>query len=966
MEKIKSPKDESGKGKAAAKEDAGKTKLHVSRDDFQHTLHAHFQTSKGTGKVSDYDKGKDKYIRKHVVSFLRVKKAKVQSSTKRKLSSFDASKCKLLCITTHDVPDADPKNPTPHVVAQLHHVNFQSNFTIECRKTWALDTLESIENCLEDTAHSPRGSFRLHFDDREHDPLQWIVDDDEQATAMLEFVWTILALSVDTYHALPKSTFSIEELSDLAKLSNWDHKYGVDVDLVGFQKQKNMPFSTSVPTKLMRQRSASDESSVNAAPVAPWKSVEYADAMSLFATIEWGECTVDSVQLQWQQRLKLLEEENIDFLLTLQTKEPEKKSPIDVITAAVDGVLQQVQRAEKWTEDAEATLATTAANMSQFETLNNHMEVHFKNSVALQEALDAMIGAIDISREHMGILVKPVAIFPQDNIPEDSSTPADASLPKVLEAITRLGAAVKSMLAFQARRDELTALGMTFAGKVATAFEAYMHSIVKSWNSNPGQPRRRSLSGGAEVVNATSSKYTRDREMSDVNSVRRPSATTVEDVDWAFRSDILHSQLKKYQDVCQNVGALNPKTMVLFRDSYAKHVAPVYGTHLQAAFRALKEKVPKSKAGKPQWNITMSLAHSSTETTITTSASTLLHQALDHIVPLCLTEQAFVRSMFFDTTKKLKPEPVELTLLMEKLFDKLLKRLVEFGDAGVGANVFEAISMIVTAQQQLRHMDGQSEFVLNTLLNFQLHLKRSLSKYMEEQETWLANAHPDTRLVGVLNPVQKVMNLVTRLDEAAAGISTDDTENPLIALYERIILGLFSWLEKAAATKPKYAHLVRLENYHFLHGKLQALSEHSVPLKKYTDDAYDEYSKNLKAYVMWLWDCEVGKMTSLFATVETLLETVPIAEVQFHLSKQDLRKAIEASNQTLDKSMKHISERLKKHLSHSVDMTAVVVQSLRDVVLTNHDRYVFLSKQCYNVELEPTKEKLVALLDKLR
>ncbi len=52
------------------------------------------------------------------------------------------------------------------------------------------------------------------------------------------------------------------------------------------------------------------------------------------------------------------------------------------------------------------------------------------------------------------------------------------------------------------------------------------------------------------------------------------------------------------------------------------------------------------------------------------------------------------------------------------------------------------------------------------------------------------------------------------MDEAAAGISSDEeSDSPLTAIYDRIIAGLFAWLEKAAATKPKYSHLVRLGMY---------------------------------------------------------------------------------------------------------------------------------------------------------
>ncbi|ETV89326.1 hypothetical protein, variant [Aphanomyces astaci] len=801
---------------------------------------------------------------------------------------------------------------------------------------------------------------------------------------MMEFIWSILAYSADTLHTLPKTTFSLDDLHLLSQQLNWAKKFALDVDLARFQATTSTPFASS--SKLARQRSASvDASAASVAEASSWKSIEYDDAVSLFGRIQWGDCTAESVQLQWQQRLKLLEDDNIDFLLTLQAKD--KATTIDVITSAVDVVLQQVHRAEKWTEEAEATLATTAANMSQFETLNNHMEIHFKNSVALQQTLDAMIQDTDIPRDTMGLLLKPVTIFPHDNnIPEGEASSSGPSLPKLLDAIQRLERAIKSvdsypaknMMAFLARRDELLALGGSFAGKVATAFDTYMHTLAKATHSAAtadqfGQSRRRSLSGGHEAASPRKNMFSRDhREGSDAKDdrTRRPSSTNHDDVDWRFGNDKMHSNLIKYQDIFQSIVALSPKSAVILRDVYAKYVVPVYTAHIQAVFRTLKDKVPKPKPHglkASQWNINLSFSHAPSESTISVSASTLLQQALEHIVPLCIAEQQFIHAMFFASTKKAttKPEPLELTLLMEKLFEKLPKRLVEFGDAGVSANVFEAVSMIVTCQQQLKALDTPTEYVVNTLLNFQLHLKRSLSKYMEDQELWLASTHPDTRLVGVLTPVQKMMNLVTRLDEAAAGISNDESDSPLPAIYDRIIVGLFAWLDKAAATKPKYSHLVRLENYHFIHGKLQGLSEHSVPLKRYTDDSFAAYSTNLDAYVMWLWECEVGKFTALFATIETHLESLPVKEVQFHLPKQDVRKAGELIHQNLDKSIKHIGERLKKHLSHSGDMAAVVVQCLRATILKTYERHAMLAKKCYDLELDLTVDRLRTSLEKL-
>jgi len=64
---------------------------------------------------------------------------------------------------------------------------------------------------------------------------------------------------------------------------------------------------------------------------------------------------------------------------------------------------------------------------------------------------------------------------------------------------------------------------------------------------------------------------------------------------------------------------------------------------------------------------------------------------------------------------------------------RLLKRLIDYGEAGVALNVFEALSMIVTSNGQLSNAQKECEFLFNTLVSFQLHLKRLLTKCIDDQ-----------------------------------------------------------------------------------------------------------------------------------------------------------------------------------------------------------------------------------------
>ncbi|OQR96947.1 hypothetical protein ACHHYP_12901 [Achlya hypogyna] len=948
-------------------------KHHVSVEDIQHTLHAHFHAAKKDDKA--------KYVRKHVVTFVQVKKLKTMAS-KRMFGSFGNSKCKLLCLTTHETLDTK-------VVGQLHYVNFQANYTIDCRKTWSLDDLVAIENCLDDMADHPRGSFRLKFHEPKEasEPLQWVVHPSESATAMKEFIWALSALYADTKLAaqgsLAESTFSVQELTDFASEARLQAKFGLDVDLAALQH-------LGTPEHPDRRRSW--DPAAPAVPVSPassdttpasLKSAEYDDALALFATIDWTEASVEDVATGWTARLAALEADNMEFLLAFQGKKDEQKA-MDPLLGAVDGVLREVKMAEKWTEDADATLGTTAANMSQFEALNSQMEVHFKNSVALESALRAMIEAVDVPRELLGPLLKPVALF---------QSAADAA--PLVPAVRRLDAAIKSvenfpanhMMAFKARKDELAALGAGFSEKLAAALDQFLQQRVKAWTMDQAQSRCRSVSSGSDAPKKSGlSTFGRDRDVSSLTAkddkLRRPSATATEDADWGFSNETLHRELGEYQELCSSVSVLSGRATSHLRDIYVKHIAQIYGPHVQTVFRSLKDMVgdaagvraygalPKAKTSLPgkasSWSISLSFSHAPDLPVVTPSQ--LLRQGLQHVLPLCQSEQAFVRGMFFqhEAGRKAKSEPPELTSMMEALFEKFLKRLVDFAEAGVHVNVMEALGMVVVAQQQLAALETKSDFVTNVLLSFQLHLKRVFSKYIEDQEAWLANMHPDTRLVGVLRPVQKMMGLIGRLESAGGG---SHDEALLAPIYERLVSGLFAWLEKAAATKPKYSHLVRLENYHYMHDQLTALSlhgGHSAVVLTSTEVVFAEYSKNLNAYAEWLWRCEAEKFIAAFEAIEKLLETVPEQEVQFHVSKHDVRKAMDVNTQHLDKAIKHIGDRLKKHLSHSPAMIGVVAQSLQALVLTQREHFATIAMACYGMELEPTAARLTALLAKLQ
>lgn len=111
-------------------------------------------------------------------------------------------------------------------------------------------------------------------------------------------------------------------------------------------------------------------------------------------------------------------------------------------------------------------------------------------------------------------------------------------------------------------------------------------------------------------------------------------------------------------------------------------------------------------------------------------------------------------------------------------------------------------------------------------------------------------------------------------------------EDIVVNAYDRILSTTIQWLEKMAVSKIKYAHIVRLENYYFMWKFL-----HSFPdtmLVTYATQCQTVHEKSLREYAMWCWTSQMASLTHFVEEVETLLQSVPMTEIQFHIPKSKL------------------------------------------------------------------------------
>ncbi|GMF35770.1 unnamed protein product [Phytophthora lilii] len=486
-------------------------------------------------------------------------------------------------------------------------------------------------------------------------------------------------------------------------------------------------------------------------------SPESDEALALLNDVDWNEVHLSAVEEDLRKKLRALEDENIAFLLSLDGDtavsplpatigtngtSASKSTSVDKILEAIDAVQQCITLIQEWTNESDESLSQTSSSMQHFEALNNQLEMHFKNSVSLEEVLSKMMTQVEIPREHMKIFVSPVDVFPGEV--EGSSTGIGSGndggrdvgvaerIRTTIAAVTVMDQAIKStqafpaseMVAFRARGDELSKLAFGFGEKLCVAFDAFLQRKIKQWTATRG--------GSGDGARG------RDR--------REPSTSLSgsDDMNWNFTSDPLHNVLAYYQTLFAHVNSLDARILVALRQTYSKQVAGVYNAHAQSLFRCLREKLPRTSTHhfhKPTAIQSRGIHLSSSYFSVgdTMCAAPLMQQALEHLTPLIMSEQRLVGRLFFPSptdrgnSRGGKHELEDLTVMMENVFEKLLKRMNEFGEAAGLRNILDALALVVLVNGNLEEYRQQSAFLYNVMVSFQLQMKRMLIKFTEEQ-----------------------------------------------------------------------------------------------------------------------------------------------------------------------------------------------------------------------------------------
>ncbi|KAF1786504.1 Exocyst complex component Sec3, C-terminal [Phytophthora cactorum] len=500
----------------------------ISRDDVRHTLHTHFHSSKpaprpSTGGVSSPSVSN----RKRVFSFVQVQKPKSEAETKRLFShAANTGKYFVLCVTVQD------SNAAVKVAAQLelHYVQLLSNLSVDVRNSWNLSGLDTIEhNGI--GPEKPKGAFALFFSG-ETASWQWLVEARESTTAMHEFLWSLCALAVQNNTTLPRLVrINVEELHETATRLNLQKVYDLEIDLVHSVAEMKKSGSLEEHPAAGEETGSGKKAIDIGIDVSGLRlaSPESNEALTMLNDVSWSDVQLSAVEDDLRKKLRTLEDENIAFLLSLdgETVAPSGQNTsnftsVDKILEAIDAVQNRITLIQDWTNESDEYLGQTSSSMKHFEALNNQLEMHFKNSVALEQVLSKLMAQVEISKEHMRIFTSPVDVFPGEvggsttGVTKDRGGDAGRDvgvterIRTAIAAIAAMDQAIKStkelpaseMVAFRARGDELSRLATGFGEKLCASFDVFLQRKIKQLpNSRGGDGvRGRDLPAGTRNI----------------------------------------------------------------------------------------------------------------------------------------------------------------------------------------------------------------------------------------------------------------------------------------------------------------------------------------------------------------------------------------------------------------------------------------------------------------------------------
>lgn len=254
------------------------------------------------------------------------------------------------------------------------------------------------------------------------------------------------------------------------------------------------------------------------------------------------------------------------------------------------------------------------------------------------------------------------------------------------------------------------------------------------------------------------------------------------------------------------------------------------------------------------------------------------------------------------------------------------------------------------------------------LLSLQQSLATKFNRFISEQDAWISYHSPDIKRAGVLAPFAKFPIFVDRLALAVRGRPIDIAN----AALQKLSAGLLAWLERIAQKgDPKYADVVRLENYHFFVQTMSPRQQRLVgshALTPYIDQAQACHEAAVQRYVAWSLEYEFPQLTAFFVKLEELIVKVGVGDVSIHVPKAALLKLMQepCSRKAVAEGLTTAFRRVRKHISDDSGLFLPLWDRITALLSQRFARYEEIALRCYDVKLEPSANLVRQLAQECR
>jgi hypothetical protein len=672
-----------------------------------------------------------------------------------------------------------------------------------------------------------------------------------------------------------------------------------------------------------------------------WAHEEYQLGEAALERLKWRERGQDELKQVLSDELEQLESSTIEKLIIWS----EKADEAETLTSILDSIESQLSVMDSWLEEHGRPLELMQQDMVAIEGKNNALEVQWRNYQRLLEYLERLGSTLSLSPQNEAILGDIGEYLGQGPLGGDEIE-AERSLAETLAAIealeealttTNLGAAGNNsadhegggLRFIQDSRHRL----LSMKESVASSLSEWLKSLIKG------------LATGAART-GTSGSLTGDSSRQVLLQVQRR----------------FHGYLIDYEPLFAKLRTLDAGARVEqdLRKAYAREVGSgLLAVLINGFFAELTPRIQYGRANVslsalPKVGIDDPPSRGPTSSGDHLTVASAITLSLEQTTPAIAREYAFFSTLFGLTPAESEDHKTFVHSELAEGFSPLrasLRRIAS--DISDVPDVISALAAIDDSQRTASNSNGVTTHVL---LEFKGLLVQKFFKFIEDQRVWIVSQKPDARRAGILPSFARFPALVDAMQSAVRRVDPQEEHIPgeVLTAYQKLAHTLFQHLDACALGNPKYANVVRLENFYFFWKTIE-LRNVSV-LDDFTLQASAAFEACSGQYVEWLIQYQFPQLIEFFNRVEDLVSTVGARDVSYHENRKKLdtvlRKYCEEA--VLLDGLKATHTRMQKHLCSESNLAVTLWENLAGVLFAMFSRFEELCMVCYDFTMAPS------------